>query len=91
MGAPQVMRRPESRDRILDGVERWPPFGTVLEDVDIAATNTDFYHGLGRRYYGFLVIKNNVLTNVADVDQPATDKKIRLIAGSACTASIWVF
>lgn len=69
---------------ILDGI--------LIEDVFIGTTETLVSHKLSRPIRGYLICKNNVLTQIADT-VGTYDKTlfIGLKAGTACTISLWIF
>jgi hypothetical protein len=81
-------REHRNREKLRDV---WPPFGRVLEDQAIAVTSTKLYHGLMRRYRGYLIIKNDTHATVIEESNERKDKEISLSASAACTVDIWVF
>lgn len=62
-----------------------------LVNCDVGTVPGNFPHKLGRKYLGYMVVKNGGITGV--VDSPSTDdtKFIRLAAAVAGPITIWVF
>lgn len=69
--------------------------GRLVENVELAASQTTMvYHGLGRRYKGYIVVSINekVVVFVVDADNLSPEKYIPLtVIGYPATASLWVF
>ena len=69
--------------------------GRLIEDVEFAASTTkSVYHGLGRRYRGYIVVSVNAKA-IIQVDDAKNNNKAQFLAlqsyGTPCTASLWVF
>lgn len=69
---------------ILDGV--------LVESVVVGTSETLVSHKLSRPIRGYIVCKNNVLTQISDT-VGTYDKTlfIGLKAGATCTISLWIF
>jgi hypothetical protein len=69
--------------------------GHLIEDVEfVAGVAQPVYHGLGRKYQGYLVVSVNAkaIIEVVDASNIKPMKYISLQSyGTACTASLWVF
>lgn len=69
--------------------------GRLVENVDLIANQTNMvYHGLGRRYKGYIVVSINekVTVQVVDADNLSPEKYIPLtVVTYPATASLWVF
>ena len=69
--------------------------GRLVENVELIANQTNMvYHGLGRRYKGYIVVSINekVVVQVVDADNLSPEKYIPLtVVTYPATASLWVF
>ena len=69
--------------------------GRLVENVELIANQTNMvYHGLGRRYKGYIVVSINekVVVQVVDADNLSPEKYIPLtVVTYPATASVWVF
>ena len=69
--------------------------GRRVENVELIANQTNMvYHGLGRRYKGYIVVSINekVVVQVVDADNLSPEKYIPLtVVTYPATASLWVF
>ena len=69
--------------------------GRLIENVELIANETNrVYHGLGRRYKGYIVVSINekVVVFVVDADNLSPEKYIPLkVVSYPATASLWVF
>ena len=68
--------------------------GRLIVDLDFVANKTyPVYHGLGRRYKGYIVVSttaaNVVIVKEAENNSP--DKYIPLQSAANSTVSLWVF
>lgn len=66
--------------------------GILLESVSLASGNTDVSHKLGRKFQGYLILKQTASATIYN-NQGSTDdtKFLRLNASGATTVNIWVF
>ena len=69
--------------------------GRLVENVELIANQTNMvYHGLGRRYKGYIVVSINekVVVQVVDAANLSPEKYIPLtVVTYPATASLWVF
>ena len=69
--------------------------GRLVENVELIANQTTMvYHGLGRRYKGYIVVSINEkdVVQVVDADNLSPEKYIPLtVVTYPATASLWVF
>ena len=65
--------------------------GALVEDVKLEVGNNIVNHKLGRKYKGYIIVKQNVVANFYKVDNNFTDKHIVLNSSAQVTVSIWVF
>ena len=69
--------------------------GQLIEGLEFTAGVTQsVYHGLGRKYRGYLVVSVNAkaIIEVVDTENIKPTQYIALQSyGTACTASLWVF
>ena len=69
--------------------------GRLVENVELIANQTNMvYHGLGRRYKGYIVVSINekVVVQVVDADNLSPEKYIPLtVVTYPATVSLWVF
>jgi len=69
--------------------------GRLIKDIEFASSVTrNIYHGLGRKYRGYIVVSINA-KGVIQVIDSANLRPTEYISlqsnGTACTASLWVF
>jgi CO/xanthine dehydrogenase FAD-binding subunit len=69
--------------------------GRLIEGIEFAASTTqNVYHGLKRKYRGYIVVSVNAKA-IIQVDDTKNNNKSKFLAlqsyGTACTASLWVF
>lgn len=83
----------------LDGIEKLWNFdniplldGNLLEDKDVATTETPVAHGLGRVPRGYLIVKHDQSSSFHVYESSTADKNYFYFTGStAVTLSLWVF
>jgi hypothetical protein len=75
--------RPLERNPVLDYI--------ILRDVDIATSDTDIPHKLGREWQGWFVISRTTATVPYEGTQSDNTKFLTLKAGSAITVDLYIF
>jgi len=65
--------------------------GVLLTNVALTTSATNVYHGLGRKYRGWIVVDNTTPCWVYASVSSDPSKTLSLIATVTTTVSLWVF